>query len=101
VTFGRVVFEQPPPQTSGLDANERIGLGIELGWTPKDLDRNRVALETIGCAGEMLLDNEPQKFRRSASCLEGAAPEDTLELRADAFRSGGLDARRTVGLVGR
>ena len=78
-SFVGVVLDQPPAQTAGLDADERVGLGIEVRRTSEYLDGNRVTLEPVPLTGQRLLGDVAQECRRARSLLEAAAPENALQ----------------------
>ena len=91
-----VVLGEAAPQPTGLHANERIGLSIEIGWTAEDLDPDRVTLQAFGATRERLFDDEPQEVPRATGAREERACEHALELRSDL---GNRRLRRGCGAI--
>src|SRR5262249_51793398 len=59
------------PQSSGFDADDCIGLRVEVFAATKRLDGDGVALDVLGVAGQRRLNDEFQKsgkLRRASEC---------------------------------
>src|SRR5262245_9930179 len=90
-----VVLSQPSPQSASLDADERIPLGIEIGGSTEDLDRDPLALQPRACAGESLLDREAKELGRAFRLSEARAGQDSRE-RGTNFLGIGLHGPRVA-----
>ncbi|HET7607612.1 MAG TPA: hypothetical protein VFL84_02965 [Gammaproteobacteria bacterium] len=77
-SFVGVVLDQPAAQTAGLDADERVGLRIEVRRTAEHLDGDRVTLEPVALTGQRLLGDVAQERRRARGLPEAAARENAL-----------------------
>gem|GEM_PF-2746033 len=94
-----VVAVEVSTQPAGFKTNDRIGLWIEGVVASKDGQGNRVALQTLGPAGERLVDNETKKCTTPFARLEMRARENALQLDRHIRRQ---DLRRfTTGYIGR
>ncbi len=85
-TRGRVIAVERAPQAPGLDAHQRIGVGVESGIAMKHLDGDPVTLEPRHTAGQRLVDQEAQHVAQSGRRRELVARQHAIELGADGVR---------------
>ena len=77
-----IVVLQRPAQPPGLDAHDRVALGVELRVAPEHLHPDRVGLDALGAPGERLLDDVAQEPARPRGRVEIGAGEEAVELGA-------------------
>ena len=86
-TFAGVILDEAPTQAARLDANQRVGLRVEISWTAEHLDADRIALEPRTAAGQRLLHNEAQKIGSPSGLLKTAARKNSLQRDANFARA--------------
>jgi hypothetical protein len=79
----QVVALERPPQAPGLDADDRVGGGVEVRPAPEDLDRDRGLGQALLSSGERLLDDEADEGPGAGRGVEIAARQDPLHATED------------------
>ncbi len=75
-----------PPETAGLDSNDRVARGVEFVAAPEDACRDGVALDSSPAPGERLLDHEAQELAQAVRGPELRVSEDPVQLGPDRVR---------------
>jgi hypothetical protein len=77
-----VVLAQLVAEPTGINPNDRIEAGIELGVTAVQLERQDLFFETVRLTGKGPLDDVAQECCKTRGSLEERAVENAFELRA-------------------
>ena len=77
------MFERAPKVPS-LDADDRVGMGVEGRVTPKDVGGDRIGFDTVGATPERFFDDISQEIAVPGGDVKIPTRNDACERASDA-----------------